>query len=61
MEGGGGGGDIKTLPKKPKMIAHAKNAPKKKQKTHPSVCNSKATIAHIVLIYLKVRGGQVVF
>lgn len=57
---GGGGGDIKTLPKKPKMIAHAKNAPKK-NKTHLPVCNSKAIIARIVLIYLKVRGGQVVF
>lgn len=32
--GGRCSGDIKTLPKKPKMIAHAKNAPKKKTKKH---------------------------
>lgn len=38
-----------------------KRTKKKNKKTHPSVCNSKAIIAHIVLIYLKVRGGQVVF
>ena len=60
-DGGGGGGGGKTLPKKPKMIADAKKDQKKKKTPHPPVCNSEAIIARIALIYLKVRGGQVVF